>query len=75
MQLDCSQSVNCICSRESMVHVVEVEAHSSSVSKKNTVLDLYNYVGTMLGYSCILDKHLVIHRICENREACEVQYM
>lgn len=31
VQLDCSQSVNCITSRESAVHVLEVAANSSSV--------------------------------------------
>lgn len=32
VQLDCSQSVNCITSRESTVHVIEVAANSGSVS-------------------------------------------
>lgn len=32
VQLDCSQSVNCIPSRESAVHVVEVAANSNAVS-------------------------------------------
>ena len=41
MQLDCSQSENCIMSRNSAVHVMKVAANSSFVSFTRTIFGIF----------------------------------